>query len=237
MLTDENIVVPPTTVLCFYPQDIFNVSAVTTSTGDDSELYNFMTFEKVLKSSPNASELLSIWCALRDERGIWISYVWNEASHCYKLFSLKKFLMNGYVCYSISPTQNITWTRKEMTVYSMEFFTIYGFMLGSKFVKATNTFPILHYGTEHPFDSRFFSSILDNKIDEKRGIILNNQIRLTNSKVETYSLSAPYDTRCVNLTVGQINSCYRDCMLKQLEINGFANATILNQIYPEPGVS
>ena len=238
MLTNENIVVAPTTVLCFDPLYIINVSDSSNRTEHkERDPSDFLTIEQMLRYSPNTSELITKYCAFRNRKGGLVVFGEENASKCYEVFSVKKFLMGGFVCYSVSRTENITITMEAMSAYTSAFWAIYNFNLGPKFENNPYMFPILHYGVEHPVDSRFFSSLIDNKVEEGRTMVVNNQIRLTNSKVETYSLFAPYDTRCVNLTVGEINSCYRDCMLKQLEINGFPNGTLTNQIYPDPGIN
>ena len=90
--------------------------------------------------------------------------------------------------------------------------------LGEKFRRTSEINPTISYARPRngsftfPFISRQYSTVSIDSLHTVSGMRSNNNLFLTNSVVQQYTLPHPYDTKCIPLHYGAYFKCKRSCL-------------------------
>ena len=242
VLQDDVKILPTNVVLCFSAFDVLDDEWLVKNTGynwtdpetnmsmDDSLdiLQNFTIYE--LLSQVERKENLLDEFLYRSETGE-MMYSDNAS----EIFNITRYFTIEYVCYRITPLKKYTFDPVQISLASNYIFSIYELQLKGKFLQATILNPTVYNTMKsdaYPYESRQFSCNVLNSIDPETKVITNNMIAVSYSVSSVESLPPPYDTRCVNLSAQEKNSCYKQCMLRKLKPYHKVPA---NLICPEPG--
>lgn len=179
----------PDVSLCFSLQSLLNNSSKYFFQPTDHEpKFVNQTIKHLYEMTPRADETLTS-CAFRDRKLNSLNF--RNASYCMNsCFQVKKYRMQGYICYRYKLLEDngpfnlfgIAYSLKDSNV-------IYKLSMSDKFASGHKMCPMIHY-SEYPIEDRN----LNQEILPSRS---RSQIyQLVFDSIAIYRLKAPYDTNC-----------------------------------------
>ena len=219
--------------LCIRYSDILDTESVQRDTGivwnrnwSDwqvaFDMESLLTVDQIFKYTPSHRSILRE-CMYRADN--WTFVMENRGHVCERLFQIRRYFTQEYMCYSFERTNDALISVLSVTRSTFAQFLMYELFLDHRF-DHVNRINVASFDGDIPYFSRDFSAsfYLDSLGNR-------NYIEVISADYQIDLLPAPYDTRCTrcyNQQQCDRHRCFPDCLIRRhATLNRVPAATIV----------